>query len=148
MNRFLLSALAVLLAALVAEAQVGSASQKEDFVRLERLWNDAHLRGDVKALEALWADDISIIVPRMRRLAKADALEMWRGVPVCFTRYESSDLAVRAFTDTAVVTGRLVRARDFGGKTAEERWQFTKVYRRGAGGRRVVAFHASEAPDV
>jgi ketosteroid isomerase-like protein len=145
MRRALLLELVVLVPAMLAGAQV--ASESEEFLRLERVWNEAHLRGDVKALESLWADDISIIVPGMRRLAKADALEMWRSIPVRFTRYESSDIAVRSFTDAAVVTGRLVRVRDFGGKTAQERWQFTKVYRRGAGGWRVVAFHASEAPE-
>jgi ketosteroid isomerase-like protein len=146
MKRRLLMALAFAVFGAFAGAQVAPSSEQDTFLRLEQLWNDAHLRGDVKALEALWADDISIVVPSRRQFTKADALEMWRAIPVRFTRYESTDAAVRSFGEAAVITGRILRVRDFGGKTAEERWQFTKVYRRSAEGWRVVAFHASDAP--
>jgi len=147
MKQALLILLAVLMVGVPGRGQVTPLPAGDVLLRLEQLWNDAHLRGEVKALEGLWADDITIIVPRMRRLTKADALEMWRAIPVRFSRYESTDTAVRTFGDTAVVTGRILRVRDFGGRTAEERWQFTKVYRRGSGTWRVVAFHASEAPE-
>lgn len=146
-GRLLQWALGVGVLAGLAGAQPIPLPECDDFLRLEQLWNDAHIRGDVKALEDLWTDDISIIVPRMRPLTKADAVEMWRAVPVNFTRYESHDITARCFGDTAVVIGRILRVRDFGGKTAEERWQFTKVYRSINTYWRVVAFHASLAPE-
>lgn len=40
--------------------------------RLETVWNEAHERGDVDALEALWADDIEVAVPKMPVMTKAD----------------------------------------------------------------------------
>jgi hypothetical protein len=63
---------------------------------------------------------------------------------MAFRRYESSEIAVRVYGESAVVTGRLLRSRDVGGRVLEDDWRFTKVYVRQAGEWRVVAFHASE----
>jgi ketosteroid isomerase-like protein len=62
-----------------------------------------------------------------------------------FMRFESAEVAVQVFGDTAVARGRLLRARELGGQTMQDNWRFTKVYVRRAGQWRVVAFHASEA---
>lgn len=113
---------------------------------LENRWNEAHLRGDPESLADLWADDLSIIVPKMGPMDKGSSLRFWRTVPVRFTQYVSSDLSANELGNTAVVTGKLLRARDFGGRVATDTWLFTKVYARRDGKWRVVAFHASEAP--
>jgi hypothetical protein len=94
----------------------------------------------------LWVDDITIVVPGMTPMSKAEALRMWKAVPVKFTRYESTEIATRVEGNVAVVTGRLIRARSFGERSSEERWYFTKVYRMSKGSWRVIAFHASIAP--
>jgi ketosteroid isomerase-like protein len=113
--------------------------------RLERAWNDAHLHGDATALDDLWADDFVAIVPRMAPLGKQDALAFVRSGRMKFLRYESSELTVRVYGDTAVATGRLLRSRELGHQTLLDDWRFTKVHVRRAGRWRVVAFHASEA---
>jgi hypothetical protein len=46
--------------------------------RLEKVWNEARERGDGDSLEALWADDLGVAVPRMPLLTKADALKFAR----------------------------------------------------------------------
>lgn len=140
--RTLLLCLAIVTSPAVVHANVGQ--QWQD---LESRWNEAHLRGDVDALADLWADDISIIVPGMSPMDKRSSLQFWRTVPVRFTQYVSSDLSANELGDTAVVTGKLLRARDFGGRVASDTWLFTKVYVRRDGNWRVVAFHASEAPE-
>jgi ketosteroid isomerase-like protein len=116
-----------------------------ELTRLETVWNDAHLRGDPAALERLWADELVVIVPRMAPLPKQDALTFARSGRMKFLRYESAEVTVKVYGNSAVARGRLLRAREVGGKAMEDDWRFTKVYVRQAGRWRVVAFHASEA---
>ena len=136
----------LLLAAVAGSALSASESDVEELSRLERVWNEAHLHGDVAALDRLWSDDFLILVPEMPPISKSTAIEMWRGAKPSFTRYETSNTKPRVYGDAAVVTGDLHRTRDFGGRVADERWQFTKVYIRKAGQWKVVSFHASAAP--
>lgn len=142
-SRWSIALLSLLLAAMPVRGQSPAPASWHE---LESRWNDAHLRGDVEALAELWADDLVIIVPRMQPMDKGSSLGFWRKVPVKFTRYDSSDVKANVLGATAVITGTLFRARDFGGRIAAETWQFTKVYAQRDGKWRVVAFHASEAP--
>lgn len=112
--------------------------------RLESVWNDAHLRGDAAALDRLWADDLVVVVPKMTPLPRSDALAFLRAGQMKFSRYESSEVTVRVYSDAAVATGRLRRTRERGGQVVDDDWRFTKVYVRRAARWRVVAFHASE----
>jgi ketosteroid isomerase-like protein len=120
---------------------------KEIFMLLEKIWNDAHLKGDTTTLSKLWADDIIIIVPRMPVFSKKDVLSMYKRVAVHFTVYESSNISVRKFNNMAIVTGIIHRVRQFGEKKAEEHWQFTKIYQKTDKEWYVISFQASEAPD-
>jgi ketosteroid isomerase-like protein len=129
--------------AVVAQGAEGSA----ELLGLERVWNEAHLHGDVAALDGLWADDLVVTVPKMRVFARADAMAMARSGRMKFERYETSNLHARLYGDAGVVTGRLQRTRTIEGKVVEDDWQFTKVYIRRAGQWKVVAFHASEGPE-
>jgi hypothetical protein len=45
-----------------------------------------------------------------------ESLAIWRSGKMKFKKYETSDLAIHTFGDTAVVTGALVRERNFMGK--------------------------------
>ena len=113
--------------------------------RLETVWNSAHVRGDADALEALWADDLEVAVPRMPVMTKTEAVSFARSGHMKFLRYQTSELRVRVYEDAAVVTGRLQRTRTRNGQEVSDDWRFTKVYIRRAGKWGVVAFHASEA---
>src|SRR5262245_26408272 len=113
--------------------------------RLEAEWNDAHKRGDAKALAELQADDMEIIVPGMRRMTKADGLGVFASGRMKFDRYETSDTKVRVYDAMAVVTGRMRRTRTIGDRTLDDDWRFTKVYIRRLGRWQVISFHASNA---
>ena len=113
--------------------------------RLETTWNNAHLAGDAAALDALWADELVVTVPKMPVFNKAKSLAIWRSGKVKFKKYETSDLAITTFGDTAIVTGTVIRERNFMDKDVRDDWRFTKVYVRRDGKWRVVAWHASEA---
>ncbi|HLG14760.1 MAG TPA: nuclear transport factor 2 family protein [Blastocatellia bacterium] len=111
--------------------------------RLETVWNEAHLRGDAEALDRLWADELIVTVQEMPVMTKSASLGFLRSGRMKFQRYETSDLRIRVYQDAAVVTGRVVRARNINGRDVEDNWRFTKVYILRAGKWQVVAWHAS-----
>jgi ketosteroid isomerase-like protein len=130
----------------VITAQASSqAADRAELSRLEDVWNQAHLRGDAESLDRIWSDDLEVAVPQMPVLRKAELLAFVRSGRMKFLRYETSDLHIRTYGTSAVVTGRLERKRSIGGHEVDDDWRFTKVYVRGSGGWRVVSFHASEA---
>ena len=45
---------------------------------LEMVWNEAHEHGDSGALDALWADDLEVAVPKMPVMTKAEVLGLAR----------------------------------------------------------------------
>ncbi len=137
--------LALIVAATTALPANGSNNDAE-LINLERVWNDAHLRGDVTALDAMWANDFIVIVPGMAPMGKPEALAFVKSGRMPFSRYETSDLRVRTFKGSAIVSGELFRSRTIAGTLHEDDWQFMKVYVRLNGRWMVVAFTASEAP--
>ena len=146
--RLVLGSLA--LSALVSPAQSTKANPQDAAVqaeleRLEKVWNDAHVAGDAAALDALWADELVVTVPKMPLFNKTQSLAIWRSGKVKMKRYDTSDLAFHIMGDTAIVTGALIRERAFNGKEVRDDWRFTKVYVRRDGKWRVVAWHASDA---
>ena len=142
---------AILIALLTLSTIQGSPAISKDafdlkeLYRLEAVWNDAHVKGDADALDKLWANDVVITVASMPLMNKADGLAMVRSNRMPFTRYETSELSVKRFGDSALVTGRLLRERTMAGKSVTDNWRFTKVYVMGQGQWRVAAWHASPA---
>jgi uncharacterized protein (TIGR02246 family) len=139
--------LALLLVAFsVMQTPPGAAAKDSDHKELERLeaeWNAVHVRGDATALERIFAEDLVVVVPGMRVITKADSLGMFASGRMKFERYETSETRIRTYDDTAIVTGRLRRARVINGARAEDDWRFTKVYLHRDGRWQVVSFHAS-----
>ena len=131
----------------VIETSPGTGTKKDsDQTELERLeaeWNAAHVRGAAAALERIFAEDLVVVVPRLRVMTKADSLGMFTSGRMKFERYETSETKLRTYDDTAIVTGRLRRTRVIAGATADDDWRFTKVYVRRDGRWQVVSFHAS-----
>lgn len=126
-------------------SQAAKDADIQQLQRLEQVWNQAHVNGDADALDKLWADDLEVDVPRMAVMSKAQALSFARSGRMKFLHYETSDIRVRVYGDTAVVSGRLQRTRSMNGKEISDDWRFTKVYVKQAEQWRVVSFHASES---
>ena len=123
-----------------------TSSAEAELLGLERVWNEAHVRGEAAALDDLWASDLVVTVPRMPVLTRDDAVAMARSARMKFQRYESSNARVRVYGSTGIVTGRIERVRERDGQVVTDHWLFTKVYLRQGGKWRVIAFHASDAP--
>ena len=123
-----------------------STADRDELQRLESVWNDAHIRGDSTTLSRLWADDLEVAVPKMSVMRKGELIKFVESGRMKFQRYQTSDLNFRIYSQSAVVTGRVLRKREINGHSVEDDWRFTKVYQRTADGWRVVSFHASEGP--
>lgn len=139
----LLSIIPVLLNLAAAQAD---SSNINEFLHLEQIWNEAHQKGNSAALDSLWAEELVVSVPRMPMMRKEESLAFARSGRMRFLHYRTSELQVHRFTDVAVVTGRVERAREFSGRRLDDDWRFTKVYVRRDGRWQVVAWHASESP--
>jgi ketosteroid isomerase-like protein len=118
---------------------------RAELEHLESVWNEAHERGDVGALDKLWAAELIVTVPGMPLMRKADSMALWQSGRMKFQRYTTSDLEILVFGDAAVVAGRLERQRSVNGESVADDWRFTKVCVRRDGSWRVVAWHASES---
>jgi ketosteroid isomerase-like protein len=139
--------MAVVADAYRSQLATSDAATRAEILRLEDVWNAAHRRGDADTLDKLWADDLVVIVPNMPIMTKADVLPIARSGRMKFSRYETSETEVHVFGDTAIVTGRLRRTRESGGRAIDDDWRFTKAYAHQADSWQVVAFHAA-APAV
>jgi uncharacterized protein (TIGR02246 family) len=133
-------------AIVVSGSTLPALAQTDDsatIARLESEWNAAHQQGDAAVLDKLMADDLVVVVPGMRAMSKNDSLSVFATGRMKFDRYETSDTAVRFYGQTAIVTGRLQRARRMGDRAVDDDWRFTKVYVQRGGRWQVVSFHAS-----
>lgn len=146
MGRRIATALFGLLTMILSPCLAAQEAAVQEIRRLESVWNEAHLHGDLAALDDLWSPDLTVVVPDMSPFSKAELLEMWKSVPVTFSAYTTTELQIRVFGDSAVTTGRLHRTRNFAGREKTEDWFFTKTYARLDGKWRVVAFHSSTVP--
>ena len=134
------------LAWLHAEGATGTNdADNDELIRLEKVWNDAHLQGEAEKLDHLWSNDIEIVVPSMAAMNKATALAFARSGRMKFRTYETSNLQVRLFGDIAIVSGQMKRSRTLQGNSVTDNWLFTKVYHRKDGRWQVIHFQASQA---
>ena len=140
---YIASLLLVVCCCLPALASGPRQSDEVELVRLEKVWNDAYINGNVEPLEKLLADDLVVTMTDMAVLNKTQSIALLRSGHFKFPRYETSDIRIRVYTDAAVVTGRLQRTRSINGNNIDDDWRFTKVYVRRSGKWQVVAWHAS-----
>jgi len=145
-NKIVCAILLLILAKMLCTAQASAQDKDADeLLRLEKVWNEAHINNNADALDRLWGDDLTVTVPRMQVLTKADSLTFLRSGRMKFQRYETTDVKVRVYEDSAVVTGRLFRTRTIGETEISDDWRFTKTYIRISGKWQVVAWQASES---
>ncbi|HKO96379.1 MAG TPA: nuclear transport factor 2 family protein [Pyrinomonadaceae bacterium] len=142
-KHLLLLAILVVPIICVEANDTGDSHDIKELQLLEKVWNDAHLRGDVEALDKLWAEDLFVTMPDMPVMNKEESLAVWKSGKTKFDIYRTSDIRIRVYGNSAVVTGQLVRIRDASSKKFEDDWRFTKVYVRRGGRWQVVTWHGS-----
>lgn len=134
---------AIALSAVAVTAQNRESANVTELRRLENVWNSAHVQGDAATLDKLWDKDLVVTVPDMPVMNKEDALAMWKSGKMKFHSYKTSDIRVRVYGNSAIVTGQLERRRTSDINEFEDDWRFTKVYVKRRGNWVVVAWHGS-----
>ena len=137
-----LTAAAVLVASAgpVGAQAASSAAVEEQIKKIEKDRAAAVTRADVAALDAVTSDDYSLIDRNGRVRDKAQTMSAIKTGDIKITSNEVSDLKVRVYGDTAVVTGRADTKGTIGGKDVSGPMLFTRVYVKKSGRWQSVAF--------
>jgi ketosteroid isomerase-like protein len=103
-------------------------SAEREIESLEKMRNDAVLHGDVTALDRMTSDDYTFITLKGELRTKADILKGFASGSFHYESRQISDLKVRLYGDTAVITGRSVQKGMENGKDYSGDYRFTRVY--------------------
>jgi ketosteroid isomerase-like protein len=109
-------------------AGAGVDTSKEEIRTLENARNDAIVRGDAAALERMTSDDYTFITLRGELRTKAEIVKGFSTGAFKYASREISDLNIRIYGDTAVVTGRSTQKGAENGKDYSGDYRFTRVY--------------------
>ena len=110
MKRLMAAATAALGLAMLAGTQRTNAAAgddtKEQILAIERARNQAILSGDAAALDRMTSDDYTFITLRGELRTKREIVQGFKSGTFHYESRSISDLNVRVYGDTAVVTGR------------------------------------------
>ena len=113
---------------------------------LEMEWRRAQLTNNIQAIDHLLADDYLGISALGTLETKADVLATRRSGNLKITQMDLSDIKIRIYGDTAVVTSKV----ELRGKNAERdvsgHYRYTRVYNNRDGQWKIVSFEASRMP--
>ena len=98
-------------------------------------------------MDSLLADDYLGVTANGTLETKADLIALRRTGTIHLSELNLSDLKVRVYGDTAVVTSRAEVAGTNGGTDISGHYRYTRVYNRRNGSWRIVSFEASRIPD-
>jgi ketosteroid isomerase-like protein len=124
-----------------------NASSHREVEALEQDWRRALLSSNVAELDHLLADDYLGVTANGTLETKADLLATRRSGTVRLQQLDLTDLKVRVYGDTAVVTSRAELSGSNGGTDISGRYRYTRVYNRRNGQWRIVSFEASRIAD-
>lgn len=149
MKRFpslLCFALFVIIASVTAAPSPDVGNVEAEIARLEMKRLDALLKGDVKALEALYADELVYIHANGRIDTKQGYLGMLSNGNMSYVslRYDPPAKITVAGSDVAVVTGKAnIEAKNKSGQVTRRILTTTTVYARTPKGWRVVSYQGT-----
>ena len=141
-----LALLFCLSATLCARTQAGSPPDQEsirEVVDLERQAKDAAIRRDVAFVERTLADDYVGIGPLGAVVTKADTVAARKLAQLRYDSFEVSEMVVRLYGNTAVVTARAEVKGSQLGEDFSGPYRFTRVWVRRSGRWQTVSYQAT-----
>jgi ketosteroid isomerase-like protein len=110
------------------DAKLRDAEVVKQIEQLEEARNQAILKGDAAAIERMTADDYTFITLKGELRTKAEIVKGFASGAFKYQSRTISDLKIRVYGDTAVVTGRSVQKGIENGKDYSGDYWFTRVY--------------------
>src|SRR5712692_6988786 len=105
-----------------------AAAHCDEIKKLEEERNQAILHADTAALDRMTSDDYTLINQRGELIKKAQILDGFKSGAIKFDSRELSDLNVRVYGNSAVVTGRVTQKSTENGRDTSGENRFTRVY--------------------
>ena len=118
-------------------------SAHKEIEGLESDWRQAQLSNNVTEVDRLLADDYLGISANGTLETKADELTRRKSGSMHITQLDLSDVKVRIYGDTAVVTSKADLVGKSGDRDISGRYRYTRVYSNRDGQWRIVSFEAS-----
>ena len=150
MRRFLLVALVGVaflgLARWTMKNAAAADDLKDEVMKAEDARNEALPKGDVAALEKIYADDLVYTNARGETLNKTQHLAELKARKLTFLSFKHSDVSVHVYGNTGIVTGVSTSAVSLNGTVSSTPRKFMNIYVK-QNGRWLCAGH-SETPMV
>ena len=128
------------------DAKLRDAEVVKQIEQLEEARNQAILKGDAAAIERMTADDYTFITLKGELRTKAEIVKGFASGAFKYQSRTISDLKIRVYGDTAVVTGRSVQKGIENGKDYSGDYWFTRVYVKQNGAWMTVALQTTMIP--
>ena len=123
-----------------------AANVEEELKKLETDRAAAAVKGDVATLEKQTSDDYTFINLYGQMSDKSQMVDNFRTGRTKLTSNEVSDMKVRVYGNTAVITGKADVAGTMAGKDTKGQIMFTRVYVKKGGSWQSVAFQQTLVP--
>ncbi len=121
---------------------------RREIETLEQEWRQATLTNNVAEMNNLLSDDYIGITSNGTIETKAQAVAQRRAGTVRITKLDLSDIHVRLYGGTAVVTSVADLVGSNGDSDISGKYRYTRVYTRQRGNWKIVSFEASRVNDV
>ena len=141
----------VLAAAFSSVTLLGSARAEDVQEQLKKLETDrsaAIVKGDVATLEKQTSDDYTLVNMNGQMSDKSQMVNAFKTGQTKLTSDDLSDLKVRVYGNTAVITGKADVKGTLGGNDATGQIMFTRVYVKKDGRWQSVAYQQTRIPQT
>ncbi|HUY81629.1 MAG TPA: nuclear transport factor 2 family protein [Acidobacteriaceae bacterium] len=115
---------------------------------LEMRWREAELTNNVSVMEKLLADDYIGISANGTVETRQETLDAHRAGTMKIQSLNITDLKVRVYGNTAVVTSKAALLGENGQSDISGNYRYTRVYNKRLGRWKIVSFEASRMHDV
>ncbi|MDO8943509.1 MAG: nuclear transport factor 2 family protein [Desulfobacterales bacterium] len=120
-----------------------SAKVSAEFAALYAQWDEAIVKSDLVTLNKLYADEARMTSPDGKMETKAESIGQIKSGQYKASNPSTTDLQVRLYGDTAVVTCVWKAAEIIQGKKVDGHYRFTDVWVKREGRWQVVASHGT-----
>ena len=135
--------LALTISLAVFQVAAAPAGDRSGILAVERAWDTAVVKRDVAALNRILADDFLLVWINGQISGKRDMLQAVAARKAEIDPFETEDVNVRIYGDTAVVTGRFTQTAHLGERSETNQFRYTDVYHRTRRGWQAISAHAS-----